>query len=92
MAQRVGASTGRLSFPFFYDPSFNSQMTSVYRLLSPKDQEKAEENRRLNIQRWDNRDPSAFQGTYGEYLVSKVTRVFPKLAQQVGLLSAESIK
>ena len=64
-------------------------MTSITHLLSPEDQAKAKENRQLCSQRWDKRDPSAFEGTYGEYLVSKVARVFPKLARQVGLLPAE---
>jgi hypothetical protein len=33
--------------------------------------------------RWDRIDPHAMQGTYGEYLLSKVSKVFPELAPAV---------
>ena len=33
--------------------------------------------------RWDDLDPLAFSGTYGEYLVTKVARVFPDLRDAV---------
>ena len=29
--------------------------------------------------RWDGQDLRAFTGTYGDYLLSKVSRVFPQL-------------
>ena len=32
--------------------------------------------------RWDDIDPHAVHGTYGEYLLSKVGRVFPDLREQ----------
>ena len=37
--------------------------------------------------RWDGEDPRDFQGTYGEYLVRKVVRVFPALARRLGVES-----
>jgi hypothetical protein len=34
-------------------------------------------------QRWDGADLRAFTGTYGEYLLGKVGRVFPELGADV---------
>ena len=34
--QRKGATKGRYSFPFFYDPSFGAKMESVTHLLPPE--------------------------------------------------------
>lgn len=69
----------RISFPYFFDPSFESKMKSVFHLLSEQDQAHAIRNRR-NANRWDNVDPLAFEGTYGQYLMRKVSKVFPELA------------
>ena len=33
--------------------------------------------------RWDGQDLRAFTGTYGDYLLGKVSRVFPQLRQDV---------
>jgi polar amino acid transport system ATP-binding protein len=33
--------------------------------------------------RWDHLDPNAHVGTYGEYLLGKVGKVFPALKQNV---------
>ncbi len=33
--------------------------------------------------RWDNANPHQFGGTYGEYLLNKVGKVFPGLKDQV---------
>jgi hypothetical protein len=35
------------------------------------------------FERWDRASAHAFQGTYGEYLLSKVARVFPALVEAV---------
>ena len=59
----------RLSFPFFFDPSFDAEMTPIrpgLKVTSGDD-------------RWDKEDVHAFRGTYGEYLIEKVSRVFPEL-------------
>ncbi|HEX3525538.1 MAG TPA: hypothetical protein VH988_00600 [Thermoanaerobaculia bacterium] len=34
-------------------------------------------------ERWDHASVHAFQGTYGDYLLNKVGKVFPKLRQTV---------
>ena len=38
-------------------------------------------NRKLAVDRWDKADPAAFRGSYGEYLTTKVAKVFPGLAE-----------
>ncbi len=82
--QRNGASSDRLSFPFFYDPSFDAEMISVEHLLSDEDKALAQLNREQNsFRRWDNRDPSQFRGTYGQYLLGKVMKAFPQLSNEV---------
>jgi isopenicillin N synthase-like dioxygenase len=64
----------RLSFPFFFDPAWDAEVLPV-----PLDGEGPAEARA----RWDGEDVHAFDGTYGEYLLGKVGRVFPDLGAQV---------
>lgn len=67
---------GRLSFPFFFDLDFNSrpEMIDLTHLghTSPK-----------NHQRWDDSDLLVFKGTYGDYLLDKITKVFPVLGDDL---------
>ncbi len=64
----------RLSFPFFFDPSWEAEVLPV-----PLADESAAEART----RWDGEDLFAFTGTYGEYLLEKVGKVFPDLRSSV---------
>ena len=34
-------------------------------------------------ERWDGQDLHAFEGTYGEYILGKVSKVFPELGRKV---------
>lgn len=70
---RVRNTSGRdrISLPFFFDPGFQSRPAPI-----PGTEVKPGETRE---NRWDGEDLRAFQGTYGEYLMKKVSRVFPKL-------------
>ncbi|MEW9529966.1 isopenicillin N synthase family dioxygenase [Microbispora sp. NPDC049125] len=72
---RVRNLTGRsrLSFPFFFDPGWDCEVPP---LPSPAGREKARP-------RWDGQDLRAFSGTYGEYLLGKVGKVFPALRSGV---------
>ena len=63
----------RLSFPFFYDPDFEAVMTPA--CAAPAD--------RPGRDRWDGADVHAVTGTYRDYLVGKVARVFPGLGAEV---------
>lgn len=63
----------RLSFPFFFDPAWQAEVLPV-----PFSGEAPHEARA----RWDGEDVHAFTGTYGEYLLGKIGKVFPELRQQ----------
>ncbi len=71
---RNRAPRDRLSFPFFFDPGFFSriQPIDIPRHIAPTEDE---------TERWDGANIHAFDGTYGEYLLNKVRKVFPELQQ-----------
>ena len=62
---------GRLSMPFFFDPAYAAEIHPVDATWL------VEEDSR---QRWDGRSVHRWRGTYGDYLLGKVGRVFPQLA------------
>jgi isopenicillin N synthase-like dioxygenase len=64
----------RLSFPFFLDPDFLAEVPPLPgRARTTAD----------GHTRWDGADPRAFTGTYGDYLLGKVGKVFPQLRSEV---------
>jgi len=65
----------RLSYPLFFDPSWNAVVPS----LPLDDSPPADDADR----RWDGASVRAWSGTYGEYLSEKVARVFPELFAEV---------
>ncbi len=73
---RNASGLDRLSFPLFLDPSWNAEVRPVPR---------AGDERRVGGDggRWDGEDVHAWSGTYGEYVVTKVGRVFPGLRDEV---------
>lgn len=64
----------RLSFPFFFDPNFHARVQPVELNMSLPDDKQ---------ERWDKASVHEFKGTYGEYLLNKVARVFPHLREDV---------
>ena len=68
---RNPAPRDRLSFPLFFDPGFDARVQPI-----PGLPERADDR----ASRWDGESVHAFDGTYGEYLVAKVSRVFPQLS------------
>lgn len=82
--------------PYFYDPNFDTPMKSILHNLSDEIQKSVSERRRLGelsaSQRWDNADPTLFQGTYGEYLKNKISKVFPHLYNAKIKSSGKDIK
>ena len=73
---RNPAPRDRLSFPFFFDPGFFARVQPIDLPgveVPPDDQD----------ERWDRANVHAFQGTYGEYLLSKVGKVFPELSEKL---------
>jgi isopenicillin N synthase-like dioxygenase len=63
----------RLSLPFFLDPGFADE-------VPPLPGRAADDDGR---RRWDGQDLRAFTGTYGDYLLGKVAKVFPQLQRDV---------
>jgi isopenicillin N synthase-like dioxygenase len=74
------ASLDRLSFPFFFDPDFAAEMKP---LPSVARGGKGAENGRPAPLRWDGANLQAFEGSYGDYLLEKVSKVFPQLGNRV---------
>jgi isopenicillin N synthase-like dioxygenase len=66
----------RLSFPFFFDPGFDVRMLPVEGLVNHAITDDSGE-------RWDHASVHEFAGTYGDYLLNKVSKVFPELRDQV---------
>lgn len=73
---RVRNTSGldRLSFPFFLDPSWDAVVDRLPIVQRPPDDGSDAS------ERWDRTSVHGYTGTYGEYLVEKVGRVFPGLA------------
>ncbi len=73
---RNPAPRDRLSFPFFFDPNFSARVRPIE--LAGRDMPSDDRD-----ERWDRASVHAFQGTYGEYLLGKVGKVFPELRSTV---------
>lgn len=71
---RNRSGRARLSFPFFFDPSFNASVAPIALGETVSDNQH---------ERWDKASVHEFQGTYGEYLLNKVAKVFPQLRGEV---------
>ena len=71
---RVKNSSGhdRLSFPLFFDPDFTAKMAPLPGLAITTGADN----------RWDGASVHDFDGTYGDYLLSKVAKVFPNLLDE----------
>jgi polar amino acid transport system ATP-binding protein len=66
----------RLSFPFFFDPDFDARVRPI-ETLEVRD---FVDDREV---RWDRASVHEFDGTYGDYLLAKVGKVFPELRRSV---------
>ena len=69
---RNASDHDRLSFPFFFDPSFDAAIAPILRPGADD----------ANT-RWDGVGVHDFEGTYGDYLVGKVSKVFPQLVGEL---------
>jgi isopenicillin N synthase-like dioxygenase len=70
------AAHDRLSLPFFFDPNFFAR-------IQPIDVSGRDAPAEDRAERWDHASVHLFEGTYGDYLLRKVGKVFPELRQQV---------
>ncbi len=75
-ARAMSLGRHRLSFPFFFDPNFNAE-------VKPIELSEAGAVRDDREERWDRASVHNFRGTYGEYLLGKVSKVFPELRREV---------
>jgi isopenicillin N synthase-like dioxygenase len=80
-AHRVRNTTGvdRISFPLFLDPAWDAEvlpipMTHLHPVDDPAD---------TPTDRWDGASVHDWSGTYGDYLLGKVAKVFPALLDEV---------
>ena len=64
---------GRLSFPFFFDPNFDAEVQLINAEALVADDKR---------ERWDGSSVHELSGTYGEYLMKKVSKVFPELSRR----------
>ena len=64
----------RLSFPFFLDPGFTAEIPPLPGRAAVT---------AGGQPRWDGQNLHAFTGTYGDYLLGKVSKVFPQLRSEV---------
>jgi isopenicillin N synthase-like dioxygenase len=73
---RVINSSGRsrISMPFFFDPRFDAELRPIQGVGPVA-------VRPGLIDRWDGIDLRDVRGTYGDYLVGKVSKVFPDLGR-----------
>ncbi|MEZ5183333.1 MAG: 2-oxoglutarate and iron-dependent oxygenase domain-containing protein [Acidimicrobiales bacterium] len=69
------AGRDRLSFPFFFDPAWGAEVRPVPGLGAG--------DAAPSPARWDGASVHEWSGTYGEYLLAKVARVFPALAAEL---------
>jgi isopenicillin N synthase-like dioxygenase len=79
---RVRNSSGnrRLSFPYFFDPSWDATVPTL-----PLDRSPSTTN-----ERWDGADVTAWEGRYGDYLTAKVAKVFPELFDAIDPTSSRA--
>lgn len=73
---RVLNSSGRrrLSFPLFFDPGFETIVNRIDGIETVDDD---------RDQRWDRSSVHDFEGTYGDYLLRKVSGAFPQLGRDI---------
>ena len=71
---RPTGDSERISLAFFFDPSWDAAVAPIPG-VEPIDDGATD--------RWDGTSVHAFTGTYGEYLLGKVAKVFPDLANWV---------
>jgi polar amino acid transport system ATP-binding protein len=74
--KRNTSGRDRLSFPLFFDPNFEARVQRIEGLAGAEALDDSAE-------RWDRANVHAFSGRYGDYLLVKVSKVFPQLRDEV---------
>lgn len=79
---RNTSGSSRLSFPYFFDPSWDAVVTALpLEGSAPADDA---------TRRWDGTSVHAWEGSYGDYLTDKVAKVFPDLFANVANAAARA--
>lgn len=73
------AGGDRLSFPFFFDPAWDAAVRPLP--AGPDEQEQPTGADAAGHARWDGESVHDWAGTYGDYLTTRVARVFPALGR-----------
>jgi len=71
---RNASGRDRFSFPFFFDPDFTAEIPPLPGRAAIADGGQP---------RWDGQNLQAHRGTYDDYLLGKVSKVFPQLRREV---------
>ena len=66
----------RYSFPLFFDPGFDARIERIETGVIPHARDDRE-------QRWDRASVHEVEGPSGDYLLGKVSKVFPQLVRSV---------
>ena len=66
----------RMSLAFFFDPNYGAEVRPIDQLAGHRIEDDSQ-------QRWDRANIHEIGGTYGDYLLSKVAKVFPQLRREV---------
>jgi isopenicillin N synthase-like dioxygenase len=69
------AARDRIAVPFFFDPDWDARIDALPHVGEPAVND--------DTHRWDHSSVHTFAGTYGEYLLGKVAKVFPGLGAAV---------
>jgi polar amino acid transport system ATP-binding protein len=80
---RVSRNTSgrhRLSFPLFFDPNFFCHVKKIDDIVDASLGASVDDD---SASRWDKANVHAFHGTYGDYVLNKVGKVFPQLMDSV---------
>lgn len=77
---RNTSGRGRLSFPLFFDPDFAAKIEPLPERVTVVDHQAIDQDRQ---RRWDGASVHVVESTYGEYLISKVSKVFPQLVDSI---------
>jgi isopenicillin N synthase-like dioxygenase len=79
---RNDSGRSRVSMPFFFDPGWTSRVERLQVAARPGAIDSPRPDAPA-LERWDGADPTLFDGTYGDYVLTKVSRVFPVLGGEV---------
>ncbi|HXN86029.1 MAG TPA: 2-oxoglutarate and iron-dependent oxygenase domain-containing protein [Candidatus Binataceae bacterium] len=73
------STQNRVSMPLFLDPSFDAVLAPIA-VVAPHPSSTGPHQR---AHRWDGADLATVSGSYGDYLLNKVSKVFPQLRAKV---------